>query len=74
MDMTTSALILFLLGALGGLVMAFRSLKDQAIPWVLTAGHGVLVASGLVLLLLVVLDGKGGDFAKIALGIWALQP
>lgn len=48
---------LFLLGAVGGLVMATRSFQGQSIPGVLAAGHGLLVVAGLVLLILTVLAG-----------------
>lgn len=65
--MLLPSLLLFAAGAIGGLVMAMRSLKDQPVPWIITIGHGVLVASGLVLLLLSVLDGAGGTAAQIAL-------
>ncbi|HEX5339432.1 MAG TPA: hypothetical protein VFX47_00965 [Gammaproteobacteria bacterium] len=63
------AAILFALGALGGLVMALRGFKGQAIPAALAAGHGVLVATGLVLLIIGVLMGAGGNTALIALVI-----
>jgi FtsH-binding integral membrane protein len=61
------AAILFALGALGGLVMAIRSFKAQSIPVALAAGHGILGATGLVLLIAGVLTGAGGGTARIAL-------
>lgn len=63
------AAILFALGALGGLVMALRAFRGEAIPTVLAAGHGVLGAAGLVLLLFAVVTGIGGTTATIALAI-----
>ena len=59
------AAILFALGALGGLVMAMRAFKGEALPVPLAIGHGVLGAAGLVLLLIGVLAGT----ARIALAL-----
>jgi hypothetical protein len=67
--MLTYAAVLFALGALGGLVMALRAFKAQPIPWPLAIGHGVLGASGLVLLIIGVLADVGGGTARIALGV-----
>ena|SRR5579863_3693721 len=63
------AAVCFALGALGGLVMAVRSFKGQSIPVPLAAGHGVLGAAGLVLLIVVALMGMAGQTMLIALGI-----
>ena len=63
------AAILFALGALGGLVMAMRAFRGETIPTMLAAGHGVLGAAGLVLLLFAVVSGIGGNTATIALVI-----
>ena len=64
-----SAAILFALGALGGLVMALRAFRGDTIPPMLAAGHGILGAAGLVLLLLAAITGVAGNTATIALGI-----
>lgn len=61
------AAILFALGALGGLVMAMRAFRGQAIPVPLAIGHGLLGAAGLVLLVIGVLAGTAGQTATIAL-------
>ncbi|ADJ27983.1 hypothetical protein [Nitrosococcus watsonii] len=63
------ALGLFLAGALGGVVMATRSFRGQEIPWLLAAAHGVLVASGLVLLIAAVILGTAPGILKVALGL-----
>jgi hypothetical protein len=63
------AAILFALGALGGLLMAMRAFKGQTPPVVLAVGHGLLGASGLVLLVIGVLAGSGGGTARIALAL-----
>lgn len=67
--MLTTALVLFALGALGGLIMAVRIFNNQTIPAILAVGHGLLVASGLILLLIDVLNGVGGTIAQISLGV-----
>lgn len=63
------AAVLFALGALGGLVMAMRAFKGETLPVPLAIGHGVLGASGLVLLIIGVLAGTGGGTARIALAL-----
>ena len=63
------AALLFALGALGGLVMAVLSFKNRPIPVALAAGHGLLAATGLVLLIVGALTGVGGNTARIALAV-----
>ncbi|MEX2523610.1 MAG: hypothetical protein WD750_01515 [Gammaproteobacteria bacterium] len=64
--MITAAIILFLLGAAGGLAMTIMSFRGKTIPWLLAIGHGVLGAAGLFLLLVAVIRGTGGQVATIA--------
>lgn len=61
------AAILFALGALGGLYMAMLSFQGKSLPVAVAALHGLLGASGLVLLIVGVLAGLGGGTARIAL-------
>lgn len=61
------ALILFLLGAIGGLVMATQSFRGQLPPWWLAAAHGVLVATGLVLLIIALVLGSAATLYNISL-------
>lgn len=61
------AIALFLLGAVGGLVMATQSFRSQQPSPVLTVGHGVLVATGLVLLIISFLLGSLLAVQKIGL-------
>ena len=57
------ALLIFAIGALGGLVLASHVLRGKLAPWALSIIHMLLGATGLVLTALVVLggsdDGKG---------------
>lgn len=64
-----TAAILFAVGALGGLFMAVRSITGQSIPAAVAILHGILGATGLVVLLIGVLAGTGGGTARIALAI-----
>ena len=58
------AVLIFAIGAVGGLIMATRVLRGQFAPWALSLLHAALGATGLVLTALVVL-GKTADVASI---------
>lgn len=58
------AVLVFAIGAVGGLIMATRVLRGQFAPWALSLLHAALGATGLVLTALVVL-GKMADVASI---------
>lgn len=66
--MLTYALLVFFIGALGGLVLASFLLRGRFTPWVISLLHALLGASGLILLLLAVLQGAGNR-ATIALAL-----
>lgn len=55
--MITYALLVLAIGAVGGLVLASRVLRDRLAPWVLSVLHALLGATGLVLLILILLRG-----------------
>jgi len=61
------AALCFALGALGGLYLATLSLKGRPLPAPVAVLHGLLGATGLVLLIVGVLAGMGGGTARIAL-------
>jgi hypothetical protein len=65
------AVIVFAIGAMGGLIMAASVLRGQFAPWVLSLLHAALGATGLVLVTLAVLHGARG-LAPVALGILLL--
>jgi hypothetical protein len=54
------AVLIFAIGALGGLVMATRVLRGQLAPWALSLLHAALGATGLVLTAIVVLGKTEG--------------
>lgn len=54
------ALVAFAIAAAGGLVLAYNVLRGRLAPWALSLLHAALGATGLVLVLLAVLDGVAG--------------
>jgi hypothetical protein len=65
--MLNTALLIFAIGAVGGIVLALHVLRGKFAPWFLSVAHALLGATGLVLLILVLL--KGGADPKVT---WAL--
>ncbi len=63
------AILIFAIGALGGLVLASSVLRGRLAPWALSILHMLLGATGLVLTALVVLGGSdaGKGMVPIAL-------
>lgn len=45
-NMLTNALLVFFIGALGGLVLASFALRGKVAPWVISLLHALLGASG----------------------------
>jgi len=65
------AILIFAIGALGGLVLASHVLRGKLAPWALSIIHMLLGATGLVLTAIVVLGGSdaGKGIIPIALVI-----
>ena len=63
------AVLIFAIGALGGLILASSVLRGKLAPWALSIVHMLLGATGLVLTALVVLGGSdaGKGLVPIAL-------
>src|SRR3546814_927735 len=55
--MFNAALIVFAITAVGGLVLAAHVLRDKFAPWALSLLHALLGAAGLVLLIMLLLQG-----------------
>lgn len=71
--MFNTAIILFAIAALGGAAMAVLHFRGRAAPPALLAAlHGILAASGLVVLLLAVLRSGAGGTPAVALGLFVL--
>jgi hypothetical protein len=67
--MLTYALIVFAIAAVGGLVLASSVLRGKLAPWAISALHALLGASGLVLLILTVMQGATPARVTAALGL-----
>lgn len=71
--MLTNALIAFAIAAVGGLTMAVMHFRGRPLPHpVIAAVHGLLAASGLVMLLIVVLRTGVSGGPGLALGLFLL--
>ncbi|MFI4869270.1 MAG: hypothetical protein ACHQDD_07960 [Steroidobacterales bacterium] len=70
--MLTAAIVLFLLAALGGLVMAFGIFKGSKPGLPLALGHGVLAATALVLALLVAIAPGAPALVKYGVAVLVL--
>ncbi|HEX3775241.1 MAG TPA: hypothetical protein VHV51_12300 [Polyangiaceae bacterium] len=68
----TTALILFGIAALGGLVLVFLRVSNKPLPLPLALLHGALAATGIVALLLSVLNAGGAGQARLALGLFVV--
>lgn len=71
--MLTTAAILFALGALGGLFMATRHFQGRSWPLAVAVLHGLLGATGLVLLAWVVFQGLStGGYLMVSLVLFVV--
>ena len=75
--MLNIAVLVFAIGAVGGLIMAMSVLRGRLAPWALSLLHAALGATGLVLTGIVVLQGATGGagiipFALLILVVAAL--
>lgn len=67
--MLTYALIAFAIAAVGGLVLASYVLRDKFAPWGLSLLHAALGAVGLVLLIVLLLQGTASQSVLIGFGL-----
>lgn len=68
--MLTYAIVIFAIAAIGGVVMATKVLSGQLAPWPLSIVHALLGATGLIILIMMVLEGTGGGAVTAALGLF----
>jgi hypothetical protein len=59
--MLSSAVMVFSVAAVGGLILALHVLRDRFAPWLLSMLHALLGATGLVLVLLAVVGDEGSS-------------
>ncbi|KFL37915.1 hypothetical protein [Arenimonas donghaensis] len=70
--MLTYALFAFAVAALGGLVLAAHVLRGKFAPWALSLLHAALGATGLVLLIMLLLQGPVAKPVLIGFGLLVL--
>jgi hypothetical protein len=66
------AILVFAIGALGGLVLANSVLRGRFAPWALSLLHMALGAAGLVLTAIVVLGGTSGVASIVPIALLIL--
>lgn len=66
--MIVTAAILFGIAAIGGVILAFRSKRPMGLAIV----HGAIAATGLVVLIIGVLNGGAGTLPAIALALFVV--
>lgn len=59
--MLNYALIVFAIAAVGGLILAAHVLRDKFAPWTLSLVHALLGAIGLILLIVMMVQGDGAQ-------------
>ncbi|WP_433853237.1 hypothetical protein [Stenotrophomonas nitritireducens] len=70
--MLAYALIVFAVAALGGLVLAAHVLRGKFAPWALSLLHAALGATGLVLLVMLLLRGAASRPVLVGLAVLLL--
>ncbi|MER2512399.1 hypothetical protein [Nitrosomonas ureae] len=67
--MLTYLIIVLAIAAVGGVVLAMKIFSGQLAPWPLSIVHALLGATGLVMLIMLVLEGSGDGRLTAALGL-----
>lgn len=67
-----TALILFGIAAVGGILLVLRRVANKPLPLPLALAHGALAATGIVLLTVSVLGSAGPGGARLALGLFVV--
>jgi hypothetical protein len=67
--MLTYLIIVLAIAAVGGVVLALKVFAGQLAPWSLSIVHALLGAAGLVMLIMLVLEGSGDTRLTAALGL-----
>ena len=70
--MLQTAVLIFAIGAVGGLILANSVLRGRLAPWALSLLHAALGATGLVLTGIVVLQGGEGSGGIIPVALLIL--
>lgn len=67
--MLVYAILTFAIAAIGGVILAAHVLRNKFAPWALSLLHALLGAAGLVLLIVMFLQGTGPVRLTAALGL-----
>ena len=67
--MLTYILIVLAIGAIGGVVLALRVFAGQLPPWSISIAHALLGATGIVMLIMQVMEGSQDARITAALGL-----
>jgi hypothetical protein len=67
--MLTYTILVFAIAAVGGVYLASRVFSGQLAPWAVSIIHALLGATGLVMLIMLILQGSGEGRLLIALGL-----
>ncbi|HET7360022.1 MAG TPA: hypothetical protein VFJ04_07740 [Rhodanobacteraceae bacterium] len=67
--MLTYAIVIFAVAAVGGLILASSVLRNKLAPWALSIVHALLGAAGLVVLIVMLLQGSTGSRLTAALAL-----
>lgn len=68
--MLTYAIVVFAIGAAGGLFLASRVLTGKFAPWSVSIIHALLGATGIILLITILSEGNGAARITAALGLF----
>ncbi|MCW5598915.1 MAG: hypothetical protein KIT59_07365 [Nitrosomonas sp.] len=67
--MLTYVIIVLAIAAVGGLFLASKIFSGQLAPWPLSIVHALLGATGLIMLIMVVLEGSGSGSLTATLAL-----
>lgn len=70
--MLHATIIVFTIAALGGIVLAAHVLRDKLAPWFLSLLHAGLGATGLVLMLLMIVNGNTAQSLLISFALFVV--
>lgn len=70
--MLNYAILIFAIAAIGGLLLASSVLRNKLAPWALSIVHALLGAAGLIVLIVMVLQGSAPGRLTAALGLLVL--
>lgn len=63
------AIVVFAIAAVGGLVLAASVLRNKFAPWAVSLLHALLGAAGLILLIVMLVQGSAGSRLTAALAL-----